>query len=491
MRPRQSSEELVELDVRAADVATEIFVIDAQFRRIAQGVGRVNKKVAPGIYKVRYRTGEKLHDELVEVAPSNEPHRVRGDPLMFRSAVPIEHTETSRTGHAKAAERISLSRPTSLGSGSQLFVFCRDTERSDSHEPWTGVGIHQMDGERLIDISEGDTESELRYGGVQVELDPGTYRLRVETGRVGDYEMFVTTSGGWQTQVFILADDFWADGNKVRRASLRDAAVFMKREGDGFSADSEQARLTELARQGLESGRSVIRASDLRDMLWAKYDNPMVAIYGAHLMLLQPRIDHKLLETVMHNLKNLIGPHPDVLALHLRPGAPTPPPGLQFAEPPMLRDSWDLISRASLRRHALVPSGSATDRVADRLLSSRPWLLHRVEDAEVFEDADVSFAEATRMIDTLMSRAEEGEAESLAELIISQPESFSPLEQSIASVTIGSALLNVKDETDQVQPPTKRESSSSIGKLLRSLDAPATSIARSTDSLVKKLETFS
>ena len=193
----------------------------------------------------------------------------------------------------------------------------------------------------------------------------------------------------------------------------------------------------------------------------------------------------------MHNLKNLIGPHPDVLALHLRPGAPTPPPGLQFAEPPMLRDSWDLISRASLRRHALVPSGSATDRVADRLLSSRPWLLHRVEDAEVFEDADVSFAEATRMIDTLMSRAEEGEAESLAELIISQPESFSPLEQSIASVTIGSALLNVKDETDQVQAPTKRESSSSIGKLLRSLDAPATSIARSTDSLVKKLETFS
>lgn len=491
MRPKQPSEELILLKARAADDATEVFIADGQFRRIAQGVGSVDTAVTPGIYKVRFRSGDTQHDELVEVGPDDQTIEVLGPRLMFRSAVPMTDTETLRATHAEAAENLSTSVPESFGLGSQLFVFIRSLEPLPERPSWSGVSLRWMDGDFLADFEVGVTDANLGYGGLHVELDPGTYRLRVETGMVGDYEMFVTTAQGWQTQVFVLSDEFWTEGRSFRRASLRDAAVLMRPEGMGFLADNEQARLTELARQGLESGRIVVRAEDLHDMLWAKEANPMVAIYGAHLMLLQPRIDHDLLEMVIQNLENLIGPHPDVSALLLRPGAGTPPAGLQFPEPPMLRDSWDLISRASLRRIALVPAGSSVDRIADHLLGSRPWLLHRVDEVEAVEDVDVSFAAATRMIDSLIERGVGGEAESLAKTIVSQPKAFSPLEQSIASVTIGGALLERTEEIKTAEVQKGREPGPSVGQVLRSLDAPATSIARSIVSLVRKLEVLS
>jgi hypothetical protein len=294
--------------------------------------------------------------------------------------------------------------------------------------------------------------------------------------------MFVVTAPEWQTQVFTLADDFWSGKDRVRRASLNSAAVFMTREGAGFHANSEQARLTELARQGLATSRSVVRPGDLHDMLWAKYRNPMLAIYGAHLMLLEPPVNHELLKTVIHNLENLVGPHPDVLALQLWPAASTPPPSLHFPTPPMLRSSWELVSRGTRRRMSLVPADSISNRVADELLSSRPWLLHRVGRTSRQPEESVSFAAATRMADDLMERASAGQAESIAQTILEQPDAFSSLEQSIASVTIGGALR--EGESDE-------EPTASVARVLRTLDAPATSIARSTNSLVQKLEELS
>ena len=46
------------LAISAADNATEIFLIDASLRRIASGLGQLEASVKPGIYKVRFRSGD-------------------------------------------------------------------------------------------------------------------------------------------------------------------------------------------------------------------------------------------------------------------------------------------------------------------------------------------------------------------------------------------------------------------------------------------------
>jgi hypothetical protein len=493
LKSPSSSESLVPLTATAADRSTEIFVTDGRLRRIARGVGEVTTEVPPGIYKVRFRAGDTQRDELVEVSPGEDHKLVQGSPVMFESAVPIVNTGTTREYHAGAAESTSHMTPIPRGSGSGLFVFSRDLASQERTMPWTGVSIRRLDGTVLAELGDGDTNREDRYGAVHLEVDPGTYCVRVDTGDVGTYEMFVTTAAEWQTQVFMMSEDFWAGKSRIRRPGLNTASVLMTRGGEGFRPEDEHLRLAELARQGLESGRKVVRKSDLTEMLWAKYQNPMLGIYGAHLMLLENRIDHRQLETVMRNLLSLVGPHPDVLALHLRPGAPTPPADLSFPTPPSLRDSWDLIAKATRRRAGLVPSGSITDRVADELITSRPWLLHRVPVVRSDVDEPVSVAEGNRLLEELIERASSGEGASLVRTIRNQPEEFSPLEQSIASVTIGGTLIksSMRSAIEGVPEDALPDPGPRVADAIRNVDAPATSIARSAKSLVEKLNRLS
>lgn len=448
----------------AADEFTEVFITDGSLHRIATGVGRVETEVPLGIYKVRFRAGDTHHDELIEVTPEDSEKHVSGPPVQFESPVPIENTETSREYHAEAAREASLRKPMERGSGSYLFVFSRDLAERERTRPWTGVSIRDIDGALVAELGEGEKDREDRYGAMHLEVDPGIYCIRVDSKEVGTFEMFATAVSGWQTQVFLASDTFWSGETRVRRAGLRNAAVLMSRDGQGFEPDSDQTRLAELARQGLVSGRIVVQPDDLDAMLWAKHENPMLAIFGAHLLLLQSPVRHELIERVMENLEGLIGPHPDVLSLHLRPGVSTWPTDLEFPTPPMLRDSWDLISRATRRRIGLVPAGSPTDRIADELIGSRPWLLHRVDRAAEPADEPVSVAAATRMLEELMERASAGEAESMAQAIIDRPEEFSPLERNIASVTIGGTMIeqsvrqseDVDSEPSRMNPCTTR-----------------------------------
>lgn len=484
---KSSSDLLIDVTVHAADESTEIFVVDGRFRRVADGVGRVKVPLRPGLYTLRFRAGDQQVDQLVEVHPDPPTKEFWGEPVHFEAAAPIENTVTTRRSHAASAEELSRARPEQHGEGSGLFIFARDVDERSRTRPWTGIGVRDLDGNRVADLKDGELSADDGFAALHLELDPGTYRLRVETGDVGTYEMFVKTAEGWQTQVFTLAKDFWSGEARVRRAGLRNASVFMTRDA-GFHATDEQVRLTELARQGLASGRRVVRPADLNKMLWMKYENPMIAIYAAHLLLLHPPVDHTLIKKVLHNLARLVPDHPDVLALHLRSGAGTPPSDLQFPSPPMLRRSWDLISRATRRRSSLVPAGSATDLIADELLDSHPWLLHRIQGRSTApaDESQVSVASGARMLSELVDRATAGEAERMAQVVMDQPERFSALEQNLAAATIGPAYLQ-SSMADGLPSDESDVPAVSISQVIRDVEAPASSIARSAKSLVEKL----
>ena len=76
------------LNIRAADEATEIFVIDSDFKRIKSAIGWLRLEVLPGFYKVRFRSGASQYDHLVEVKSGNTVE-VEGPAIEFYSAAPI------------------------------------------------------------------------------------------------------------------------------------------------------------------------------------------------------------------------------------------------------------------------------------------------------------------------------------------------------------------------------------------------------------------
>jgi hypothetical protein len=81
-----------------------------------------------------------------------------------------------------------------------------------------------------------------------------------------------------------------------------------------------------------------------------------------------------LLETVVDNLRRLLGPsHPDVEALAWRVGRGSS--DYRFTTPPMLRRSWGIVLDTTVIHPELVPPGSLASSVATRLWSDEPWLI--------------------------------------------------------------------------------------------------------------------
>jgi regulator of protease activity HflC (stomatin/prohibitin superfamily) len=471
------SEPGVRLEIRAPEQTTEIFLIDGRFRRLASGLGELHVDVPPGLYKVRFRSGAQQRDALIEAVASRSPLLVSTDPLGFASAAPIAETSTSRGYHREAAARESTRIHLHQGRGSQLFVFARDLLDQSDEPPWTGISLHEIDGTPITGLEQGVCNMGQSYAALNVELDPGTYRLRVDTEPLGSYELFLVTRPGWQTQAFVNAADFQAGDVSLRRAALKTAAVFMARSGLGFHPAAEEVRLAELARQGLAGGRNVLRGSDLNALLRGKFENPILGIYGAHLLLQAGRPDQGLVETVAANLRELVGAHPDVEVLGVRRGAPRTA-ALDFPLPPMLRASWEIIVKVSLRRASIVPPGSISEHLSDGMMSTTPWLLHRITEIASEQPAQVPYAQARRTLARLVALGQ-GEARSLLEEARGDRSALSPLERGILQAALGAARIPEfrTDDSDTEQ----------VSNILRSLRAPTAAIARSTMSLATKL----
>jgi hypothetical protein len=198
-------------------------------------------------------------------------------------------------------------------------------------------------------------------------------------------EQSVIVSPGWQTQVFLLGQPSAPTSERATAqgvselASLLDVTILMSK--DGFEPGDWQFRLIENARAALADDRAV-RTPELDELLRHKFDNPMLGILGAHLLLLaqeealrqeaaakrrqrldvgsgsiprsQVPFDQELFDVVVGNLRRLVGDtHPDVQALWLR-HAGAAPLGITHT-PPMLVRSWSLLSEGSLTWPETVP----------------------------------------------------------------------------------------------------------------------------------------
>ncbi|HKB38851.1 MAG TPA: hypothetical protein VKD72_20575, partial [Gemmataceae bacterium] len=384
----------VRVDLRAADDVTELTVFDGQFQQVGRGFGRIQTKLAPGLYTVRLRAGGTTRDRLLSIGPSDTEVVATYPALSFVSAAPLEGSVKSRESQREAATQFaSLSAP--LGNGSALFVFARNWDPTGpplqgeaEPDPAQGLSIWDATGQQQIaDLSAAGSGrmSGPSWVACSVLVEPGGYRLRQTLADGRGYELALVASPGWQTQVFLppLRRD-----KSDQSPKFSGATILLSKDG-GFDPSSPGSRLVELARQALCRKVTAVTPEVIRQILSAKLNNPMLGLIGAHLVLASSSDqDHQALFTdplvLLRNLRGLLGDaHPDVeaLALKLTPG----PSAFRFTYPPMLRRSWALVIDASTSQPELVPNDSPAARIASRVCGPEPWLVWRAGEDDTEE----------------------------------------------------------------------------------------------------------
>jgi hypothetical protein len=347
----------------------------------------------PGLYEARFEAGSSVREQVIFLEPGKDPMEVTQDQIAFASAAPLEHTRDQFPKQSDAAARLSRKVHRKIGAGGQLLIFVRDDDLRGRSNPSRGLAIHDADGTRVGEI-EADGKSGGGSGGAHppwagctYQLTPGSWRLRCPAPG-GQVEQSIVVCAEWQTQVFMQRRRLQSGGS--RWPELADASVLMAKADKGFEPKLAELRATELARQGLRDRRIVITASDINAMLYDKTRNPMLAIYGAHLMIQVEDPDRAFLAKVVRRLRELVGDHPDVMALllWLDPEADVG----DFSVPPMLSSSWTIVVAATAERPELVPRGSLSAAISEHVLAGGPWLRWRhateTDEVTVPEQAD-------------------------------------------------------------------------------------------------------
>lgn len=392
------------MTVRAEDETTEIFVVAADFALRGRGARHLEQDLTPGIYKVRAVSGRREWQRVVVLRDDTVIHVPK---IEFGSAAPLASTNRTHETHMAAAEQAIPPEQTEapaapagamhLGRSSQpthdgSFVFMarwwtpwQDIGPKNLENPAKGATLGTGGGQRLLTLGLSDdignqtrpTDagphiapeatwfsgdlSQDRFSGVSLRAEPGSYTLGLSDGD-GKTEQIVTILPGWRTHVFALyeppVDDALEKGTKKR---LVDVSVHITR--GSLSMHDESARLTDAARFALADERSTA-TSELLKFVSGKFENPMLGLYGAHLLLLLKEkrsaasiarpveFDEALFQEVLENTAKIFGDqHPDIVAM--RGVSPDSKP---LRSPPMLSRSWSQLLAKSTKEPNLVPA---------------------------------------------------------------------------------------------------------------------------------------
>lgn len=529
--------------IAEAGEGTEIFVIDGSFRRVASALKRMEGDLPTGLYTVKFKRGDALAEVDTDLLPGSGPVTVRAPlrELAFSSAAPMDQTITSHEYHQDAAARMSRMTPvmTGRGQGGQLFLFVRDIGVDRIGNPAEMVTLHDPQGRQVIDFCsfgetghEKDTLAAAWYGG-NFELAPGFYRLRVATSNgMPSIEQSLILGKDWQLQVFLVRDRWrpavppGASGQthaSETTVDLASGSVFMARPGRGFDPWAPSGRLTELARQGLKTGRLPVTEEDLRQMLAGKFENPMLGLFGAHLLIpmlgnesseplslpsdleilrrnrsiqlilgvtadgiVGPKTRQKLRELlaeVVGNLERMLGVHPDVRVLRNRldGNGNTAAEAVRNTPPPMLQRSWEMLIGAD-PGYSLAKAGSFIERIADRTWGTGPWLIWQVPPAVLRRkryDPGRFKQLASRMGDNM---AEPGKIEQLL-----GEAGLDPVEESLVLNSLKQTGVSSARRAATSVPPTEEEIPS-LETTARFLGIPVMTLERNLASALAKID---
>ena len=354
------------------DADSHVRVLDGRDQPVADGFGSVQLDLPAGLYAVQVeRAGVQVEKVLRHAGPTDETIDA---PLRF-SAVPVPDTATSHEYYQGPATQISnepTAPPLGADTMASLFVFVRAASYDAKRVPLDAVQLSILDyaGAELVRLDPAHTRRDDHDGWLAFNAPAavGEWVLRYDAPKgspMPSREMALATFHGWQTQVFMTISDGLLFGS---------ASVLMSRAG--FMPYDRLPQAVDSALAGLQNGKNTLLPEERQMLLYGKFDNPMLGLVGAHVLLQDPDADPGTIETVLGNMEYLLGPDaPDNRALSLiaakrfrRPVAPTP-----FDRPPIMRAGLEAVLEAAARNPALVLEGGMVDRIAAQRFIDSPW----------------------------------------------------------------------------------------------------------------------
>jgi hypothetical protein len=365
----------VELSLNCDNAAAELLVVDGDFKLVAHGAPPLRTRVEPGIYALKAKIGAKTTERLELIELRAEPYAFELPAPRFESPMPLDGTATSREDQRQAPDQFMRSsgpkivRDDGNGGASSLVLFVRDTshvsaeltaeQRETYAKGFEGFRLLHLDGRQHVNF---DTEAVRRlengYLGAQVQLAPGPYVLA--WGHEEEQTcLAINAVRGWALQVFLRLQPIGGDPLHMRPAFC-DAAFAMDRLDAGYSAAREDFRAMEAARIAMLDRRAVAGGQKMRALLTGRCTNPMLNLYGGHLLVAAAKCDFDLLAQVITNTAAVLGAlYPDLVALAwaYESGTAKRPPGFDtrpwpeilaaLEGPPLLTPSWDLLLKCA------------------------------------------------------------------------------------------------------------------------------------------------
>jgi hypothetical protein len=376
----------------------ELSIANQDFTLHESRLGAIDRKLPPDLYTLTVRVAGHTAEYDLVINAGDDVRIVPDDGVVikkttggvqidvaqpaFASAAPLRETSRSHEYQGDFVEHIS-NHPVNLlqakgGPTGEVLLSARAWKRSSKDPSDLGLSVALMnsDGAIVTDLVKDGTHEATGDPIVarSVRLRPGWFRLRIARRDRPVVEQSLVVCAGWQTQVFFLREQVPRDRMRVSvMMQATDQRHFGKTLFQPRSTGADRVagpRMTELALIGLARGRSVVSAEQLDEMLHQKFTDPMLGIYGAHLLIDKP----DLLRVVVTNLRRLLHgtKHPDVEALALR--VPKLAESATIEYPPMLTASWRNIVSRSAKHPGVVPRGSINASVARRLNGTGVWL---------------------------------------------------------------------------------------------------------------------
>jgi hypothetical protein len=348
-------------------------VFDGWEQVVATGRGGVSVALGQGLYTVRVERGGAMVERVVRHA---RPTSTRVTEPLRNSAMPTFDTADAHEYYSWTAHQWST-RPTGTApavfgapgaapGGLFIFVRAQRVEEYLGEDLSLGLSLRRLDGQVLTTFDRSVTERhDDGWLAFMAPAPPGCYLLRHSGLTAREIPLHVFAN--WHTQVFIPFSD---------RPRLERTTCYLARPGAGFHPDDRMAQGLDAALAGLQSGRNLLSPDAQEALLGGKFENPVLGLVGAHLLLLGSDAEPNLIDMVLQNLHWLLGPASDVRAIEmlaaLRFGRAVPP-GPPVVDPPMLRRGLDAVVAASVKATGLVPEGSFIDQIAAFLHGDSAW----------------------------------------------------------------------------------------------------------------------
>jgi hypothetical protein len=379
------------LSVEPQDRIAEIAVYDGNLNVVAKGAGTLKEKVPAGLYRVRIRVGSATDEKLVAL---ESDQTVNFGPVSFLSPIPLSDTEKTHEYHmAAAADAASRIAPKALGTGSSIMVFAREwsaQQNLSEGNPAEGLSLLDANENLLAEIwKEADLRNEHdASAGWRANVNPGGYFLRLKLGDADNTMLLrpIFVSPGHQLQIFCLVSDHIVEAeaqgadqegrtrSTIRRADLANGAIAISPAGS-FDPNDRRIRLSELGCNALAQSREGMSDSLIDELVMQKFENPMLGLFAAHLLLRDKPGDRELFRTVTDHLLRMLGPdHPDLQALWWQRGDDKKIGDGRLRVLPMLRASWNLAVDRSLKTLDVFALGTFYNKLP-RIVPSASWMI--------------------------------------------------------------------------------------------------------------------